>query len=226
MKNDKILELRQQNRWRKYDLFLQEFAPKEDEKILDVGFANEEYSDVDNFLEKNYPYQSKITALGIYENADLFRERYPDVKVVLYAGGEEGNNLRFPFGDKTFDIGWSNATLEHVGNEEKQILFLKELRRTCKKIYFTTPNRFFPFELHTRYPLIHWLPKKIFDMILNLVGKEWASGDYMYLLSEYKLRKILKKAKIDFYRIHCNKFLGLTVDFSVVIKDFSANQSY
>jgi SAM-dependent methyltransferase len=103
----------------------------------------------------------------------------------------------FPFEDKSFDIGWSNAVIEHVGGEERQIQFLKELCRTCRKVYFTTPNRYFPFEVHTRYPLIHWLPKRIFDKILSLTPKKWATGDYMNLLSKKSLRRILKKAGVE-----------------------------
>ena len=198
------------NRRRKYDLFLNVLNPSEQDTILDVGFSNIEYSEVDNYLEKNYPFQKNITALGIDE-PDLFQSRYPDVNVIRYDG------KKFPFSDKSFDIGWSNAVIEHVGNEEKQILFLKELRRTCNTVYFTTPNRWFPFELHTRLPLLHWLPKRFFDTLLSFTSKKWATNDYMHLLSESKLKKILKKAEITQYRIYRNKFMGFTMDFCVII---------
>jgi SAM-dependent methyltransferase len=203
-------DISKKNRIKKYDLFLQKIKPSITDKIIDVGFANEEYSSVDNFLEKNYPHQSNITALGVLEY-DLFQERYPKVNVVRYDGRV------FPFEDKYFDIGWSNAVIEHVGDEDRQVQFLKELNRTCKKIYFTTPNRYFPFEVHTRYPLIHWLPKKIFDKILNLTSKKWAAGEYMNLLSRKKLQQILNKAGIKNYEIHKNRFCGFTMDFSVIV---------
>jgi SAM-dependent methyltransferase len=203
-------DISKRNRVGKYNFFLQKLHPSAEDKILDVGFANTEYSEVDNFLEKNYPYLSNITALGV-ETYDLFAERYPDIHVIQYDG------KKFPFEDRIFDIGWSNAVIEHVGDEEHQILFLQELCRTCKKVYFTTPNRYFPFELHTRYPLIHWLPKKIFDKILSLTSKKWATGDYMNLLSQKKLKYILEKAGIEHYSIHKNKFMRFTIDFSVII---------
>jgi hypothetical protein len=41
------------------------------------------------------------------------------------------------------------------------------------------PNRYFPFEVHTRYLLIHWLPKTVFDKILSYTPKKWAAGDYI-----------------------------------------------
>jgi SAM-dependent methyltransferase len=205
-----IIHIRQKNRIRKYKLFLQELKPSAEDKILDVGFANREISPIDNFLEKNFPYQSNITALGITQY-DLFKERYPDVHAVRYDG------TIFPFENNSFDIGWSNAVIEHVGGEEKQIQFLKELKRTCKKLYFTTPNRYFPFELHTKYPIIHWLPKKIFDKILIATPKKWASGEYMHLLSRKKLETVLRKAGIEKYTVYKNRFMGLTVDFSIIV---------
>jgi SAM-dependent methyltransferase len=143
---------------------------------------------------------------------DLFEKKYPEVKTVLYDG------KIFPFRDKEFDIGWSNAVIEHVGNVDRQVLFLKELTRTCKKVYFTTPNRYFPFEVHTRYPFIHWLPRKIFNKLLSYTPKKWAGEEYMYLLSKKKLKEILKDAGIKNYEIHKNLFWGFTMDFSVIIK--------
>lgn len=198
------------NRTRKYELFQKIFKPSEKESVLDVGFNNEEHSPVDNFLERNYPYPQNIIALGV--NADnLFKQRYPLVKTIIYDG------RKYPFSDKSFDIGWSNAVIEHVGDKKHQLLFLQELNRTCLRVYLTTPNRYFPIELHTRIPLIHWLPKKLFDSIINFTPKKWAAGDYMHLLSYKGIKKLLRDAGITNYTIHRNKLLGFTIDFSIII---------
>lgn len=197
------------NRTSKYKLFLAKVRPQESDRILDVGVINNEYTSVDNFLEKNYRPLSNITALSV-DDIDEFKKRYPAIHSIVYDG------YYFPFEDKTFDIGWSNAVLEHVGGSDRQVLFLKELKRTCKKVYFTTPNRHFPIEVHTRYPLIHWLPKRIFDKILQFTPKKWASGDYMHLLTCKDLKKVLSEAGITDYTIHRNRFCGFTMDFSVI----------
>ena len=133
------------------------------------------------------------------------------VKTVIYEGNQ------YPFRDKRFDIGWSNAVIEHVGNENSQLLFLLEISRTCQRIYLTTPNRYFPIELHTRIPFLHWLPKNLFDYIIGFTPKKWAKGDYMHLLSIKQIKNLLKDAGITDYTIHRNKLFGFTMDFSIII---------
>ena len=38
----------------------------------------------------------------------------------------------------------------------------------------TTPNRWFPVEVHTRLPFVHWLPEAAADRVYDLVRKPWA----------------------------------------------------
>ncbi len=223
------------NRKRKWESFLKEIKPTAESTILDIGFSEEEYSDTDNFLEKHYPQTEQITALcletpeaylharkevdfqvpkeAIAVKNKLASKRYPQLEIVTY------NGKTFPFSDKTFDICWSNAVLEHVGDEEEQIIFLKEIKRVAKRAFITTPNRYFPIEVHTRIPLLHFLPKKVFDRFLHFVGKAWAADEYMYLLSLSDLCKRLEAAGISKYKIIKNKLLFFTLDFVVVIND-------
>jgi SAM-dependent methyltransferase len=197
------------NRLRKYQLFLERMKPLAEASILDIGFTDEEYRDSDNLLEKKYPNPDKITALGI-ETPKKFAARYPQVKVVVYDGH------KFPFSDGQFDLGWSNAVLEHVGNSNSQILFLREIKRTCKRAFVSTPNKYFPLELHTKIPLLHWLPKPVFNKILLFLNKSWAAGDYMNLLSLKQLKVLLKAAHITNYQIVKNKIFFFTIDFVVI----------
>jgi SAM-dependent methyltransferase len=225
------------NRKRKWNLFLEAVKPNINFDVLDVGFSEEEYSDTDNFLEKHYPYLEKITALCLEtpeaflharknDNFDIPEEvilekrkqasqRYPQLNVVTY------NGKKFPFADKSFNVCWSNAVLEHVGDEKEQIEFLKEIKRVAKVGFITTPNRYFPVEVHTRVPFMHFLPKKIFDSFLHLIGKGWAADEYMYLLSMSDLHKRLKAAGITKYRIIKNRLLFFVLDFVVIIESDS-----
>lgn len=194
------------NRKRKWDFFLSEYAPTPEMRILDVGFSDREYSPVDNYIEKHYPYPEMLTALGIDQPVE-FTVRYPAVTVVCYDGD------RFPFSDNAFDVVWSNAVIEHVGNRARQLVFLQEIHRVAKKAFITTPNRYFPVELHTRTPLLHYLPKGIFDRYLALVGKRWAAGKYMRLLSRADLKALFADAGIAHYSIVCNRLGPFTLDF-------------
>jgi SAM-dependent methyltransferase len=197
------------NRNRKWKLFCRHFPPEPENSILDVGFSDQEYSSTDNYLEKHYPYPGQITALGIDEPRE-FGGRYPQVRAVHYDGSD------FPFGDKSFDIVWSNAVLEHVGEREEQLKFLKEIKRTAKHGFITTPNRHFPVEIHTRLPFVHWLPKSWFDRILRFLGKDWAGGSYMHLLSRKELENLLKQADFGSYKLYHNRLGGIALDFVVV----------
>ncbi len=64
-----------------------------------------------------------------------------------------------PFGDGSFDVVFSNSTIEHVGDGERQRLFAEEVRRVGKSYCVQTPNRWFPVETHLLTPLVHYLPK-------------------------------------------------------------------
>ena len=183
--------------------------PKPEQKILDVGFTDHEYSPVDNYLEKHYLYPENITALGI-EKPTEFSKRYPTVNAVQYDGN------KFPFPDKSFDICWSNAVLEHVGNRERQINFLSEINRVGKKSFITTPNRFFPFELHTKIPLLHFFPKAIFDIYLKRTRQYWFVGDKLRLLTSLELKKLLIDSGIANFTIIKNRIGINTIDFVII----------
>jgi SAM-dependent methyltransferase len=194
------------NRDRKWNTFLKEIVPTPEIRILDVGFSDEEHSRTDNYIEKHYPYQERLTALGV-EVPVHFKARYPAVIAVHYSGGV------FPFENQCFDVAWSNAVIEHVGDRQQQILFLKEIKRVAKRCFVTTPNKYFPIEVHTRTPLLHFLPKAVFDRYLIAVGQAWAAGDYMNLLSLNDIKTLLAEANITDYRVICNRLAGFTVDF-------------
>lgn len=198
------------NRERKYLQFVDKISFDETSKVLDVGFNDVEYSSVDNYLEKKYPYQKNITALGI-QGSENFHKNYPLATIILYNGDT------FPFENKSFDICWSNAVIEHVGTYEKQLLFIKEMCRVSKKIFFTTPNRLFPIEIHTRTPFLHLISYKLFEKYLILIGKKWATGNYMNLLSKKNIVELLDAANVSNYEIRRNKIVGFTIDFTIII---------
>jgi len=189
------------NRRRKWELFINQIVPNKNMTVLDVGFSEDEYSSTDNYIEKHYPYPENLTALGI-DVPKKFKERYPKVTAI------HCEDPVFPFEDKAFDICWSNATIEHVGNRDKQLQFLKEIKRVSKKAFVTTPNRYFPIEVHTRTPLLHFLPKPIFDKYLSFIGEIYLMGDFMRLLSISEMKSLLRESGISNYKIFKNGLCG------------------
>jgi SAM-dependent methyltransferase len=197
------------NRRRKWELFQRTVQPHAAMRVLDVGYTDVEYQDADNFIEKYYPYPGNLIALGIAE-PKRFHVRYPDVKVVEYDG------VTFPFEDNAFDVVWSNAVLEHVGDRDRQLQFIREIKRVSTRAFITTPNRYFPLEIHTRTPLLHLFPSPMFDAYLRVIGKGWATDGYMRLLSRRDIRRLLSEAEITSYRIFKNRLGIFTLDFVVL----------
>jgi len=131
-----------------YDAFLDHCQPTRASRVLDVGplVADDEPRQA-NVLEQYYPYPTQLTLLGVQDGTPLLR-RYPGVNYVQY------QPPFFPFPNHTFDIAYANAVLEHVGNHAARVMFLREMRRVSRCVFVTTPNRWYPLELHTLLPLL------------------------------------------------------------------------
>jgi len=163
------------SRRRKLRLFLDELTPTLHTNVLDVGVdevslgedGGESGCRTHNFLEERYPWPDRITALGLHDGA-RFRQRYPNIRYV------HGDATSLPFPDDSFDIVHSNAVIEHVGDRDAQAAFVREALRVGRQVFLTTPNRWFPLELHTRLPLVHWLPERAAHLAYDLAGKAWA----------------------------------------------------
>lgn len=207
--NQRVIEIRKRSRVEKLEQIITLLKPTDHDRLLEVGIADHEYSEVDNFLIKNYPYQNRLAALSLGD-APSFAKQYPNVRLVCYAGG------KFPLETNEFEIVHSNAVIEHVGQRDAQILFLSELVRVAKKGMITTPNKFYFIEVHTRIPFVHWFGKSIFDAVAKAIGKGWASGDYMYLLSYKDLDDLAKTVGLRNYRIIKNRFLCGVMTFTLV----------
>ena len=119
------------------------------------------------------------------------------------------------------DLVISSATIEHVGSLKNQIAKVNNMISLSKKyVVISTPNRFYPIELHTKLPLLHWLPKKFFRKVLLLLNMRYfANEKNLNLLDKSELKKILNifSQKID-YKIHNIRFLGFVSNFLVICK--------
>lgn len=62
------------------------------------------------------------------------------------------------YGDKQFDLVFSNSVIEHVGDFEAQKRMAVEMRRVGRHCYLQTPNKFFFMEPHYLRPFVQFLP--------------------------------------------------------------------
>jgi len=142
------------SRERKLRLFLDLMAPGPETTVVDVGVTDAPFGSgsTDNFFEALYPWPERITGVGQTE-LDRFAAAFPSVTAVR----ADGRSL--PFVDGQFELGFSNAVVEHVaGGRDGQRAFVHELCRVAGRVFVTTPNRWFPLEVHTLLPFVHWLP--------------------------------------------------------------------
>jgi len=163
------------SRERKLRLFLDTFSPGPETTVVDVGVTDAPFGggSADNFFEALYPWPERITAVG-HTELDRFAAAFPLVTAVR----SDGRAL--PFADGAFELGFSNAVVEHVaGGREGQRQFVHELCRVAGRVFVTTPNRWFPLEVHTRLPLVHWLPEPAAHRAYDLARKPWAKENHL-----------------------------------------------
>ncbi len=130
------------------------YRPGPETTVLDVGVTDAPFGggSSDNFFEALYPWPERITAVG-HTDLSRFTDAFPAVHAVRADGRE------LPFEDAAFDLGFSNAVVEHVaGGRDGQRRFVGELCRVARRVFVTTPNRWFPLDPHTLLPFAHWLP--------------------------------------------------------------------
>ncbi len=175
-----------------YERFLNICSPNKDDKILDLGATPDTKLADSNFFEQLYPYKEKITVSSI-EDCSALVEKYG---LSGYVYNEPHKPL--PFHDKQFDIVFSSAVLEHVGTREDQKVFIEECLRVGKKVFLTTPNRYFPIEMHTFVPFLHWLPWSWFQKIVKPIQKGfWSDINNLNLLSKKDVLSISEEVNID-----------------------------
>ena len=177
------------SRRRKLRLFHDEFRPDATTTVVDVGVDEVGFGDTGghagcsthNFFEELYPWPSRITAVGLHAG-EGFRRRYPGIAYV------QADACALPFPDGAFDIYFSNAVIEHVGGRERQRQAVAEALRVAGRVFLTTPNRWFPVEVHTRLPFVHWLPERAARRAYELARKPWAAENR--LLGPRDLREL------------------------------------
>ncbi len=200
-------------RRRMFSRFLSESGVRPDDTIIDVGATSDRGYDHSNYLEAWYPHKERVTAVGI-DNASFLEQLYPGVTFC------QADGRALPFPDKSFDFSHSSAVIEHVGSRSEQTRLLTELWRVCRKgLFVTTPNRWFPVELHSLLPLVHWLPAGVFRGILRAAGHQaLAEEAHLNLMSRRDLLNAAAAAGIVDARVESARLGGWTSNLLLIAR--------
>lgn len=143
--------------WRRkrFDLFLEWIQPSKSDILIDVG-------GYPNFWTSHPQSVERIDSVNIHEvvwnNTDA-----PDHNIRTLIG--DGCSLEMQ--DKSYDIGFSNSVIEHVGSWERQEKFATEISRVAKRLWVQTPAYECPVEPHYLALFIHYLPRSFQKWILR-----------------------------------------------------------
>lgn len=204
-------------RRRMYQAFIDEVAPQPDELLLDVGVTSDRSYSTSNYLEAWYPHKARITAVGV-DDASFLEQQYPGMRY-LCADGKS-----MPFDDASFDVVHSSAVIEHVGSRDEQRRFITELLRVARRaVCLTTPNRWFPVEVHTSIPLLHWLPPRHYRALLRRIGLAFFADEAnLNLLSTADLLQLCDsvgaQAGVRERQVRRMRLCGLTSNLVLIVR--------
>jgi hypothetical protein len=191
-----LRRLSHKSRTKKFELLLSLFRPRPEDRVLDIGASGEVF--LRYTLEDIFPYPERIVAGG-YELREVLsaRQYYPRPRYSLFDG------CALPFPDRSFDLVFSNAVIEHILGEGRQAQFAREIMRVGKSWFVTTPNFWHPFETHYHLPFIHFLPRVVQREYNRLCGTHIARGTVqeLALLSASQLRALFPTSRIAKVRV-------------------------
>ena len=179
---------------------------------LDIGTTSDKNNVSSNTVIKNIKNVEKFKCLSDQTvDSNFF---YKKLKKSITEDLSENELYEF-----SSDLVISNATIEHVGGSLNQKKMIENIIKLTKKIFvITTPNKFYPLELHTKIPLLHWLPKSIYRKILKFIGLSfYAKEENLNLLSVQELKRMLNDQKIT-YEIKFLKLLFFKSNIIIVGK--------
>jgi len=124
-----------------------------EQKVLDIGTGSGQIAAV-------FSKHADLVAM------DVIDQRTQGLELPFVAATDA-----LPFPDASFDLIISNHVIEHTGDPGHH---LKEVRRALRPdgiAYLATPNRWWPWEVHARLPLLHYLPWRLFSGLGRALGR-------------------------------------------------------
>jgi SAM-dependent methyltransferase len=197
-------------RKRRLRLFQDVLQPNSQVRILDMGGSPWFWNDL--------AVSAKITILNPDRLSDDLLQRYSQFEYLTADG------CSLPYADKSFDVGFSNSAIEHVGTYERQRAFASELRRVGRTLWVQTPAWEFPVEPHLIAPLFQYFPRWLqrrtlrYFTVFGLMTKP-TPAQVEGFLNEVRLLKFHEMQELfPDCEIHREKVLGLTKSYIAIRK--------
>ena len=191
--NRLLLYLHRKSREQKHRLFLRLLRPTPEMRILNIGASGTGIG-LPEQLESFYEHRSQIIGGGIsYADVQDYRDSFPGVQAVVFDG------CALPFADKSFDIVYSNAVLEHLPDYEMVRRFAAEVQRVGNGWFITTPNFWYPFDPHYHLPFVQLLPEAAQRNLVKRLGK--TPYEHLHLLTAKQLRRLFPAGKVVSSRV-------------------------
>jgi len=184
-------------------------------EILDLGGTEKYWLIGEDFIQANR-HRLHFTVVNneeqTIEQADLFTFKAGSATdPALYAG-------------RQFDLVHSNSVIEHVGVWRDMEMFAANTRRLAPRYYVQTPNYWFAYEPHFRFPGFQYLPESVRAALImrfslgffkRITSREEADEIIYHhrLLSTRQMRRLFPDAKVSH-----EKLLGLNKSI-IAIRD-------
>lgn len=116
------------------------------------------------------------------------------------------------FAGRRFDLVHSNSVVEHVGWWPDMCAFAANVRRLAPRYYVQTPNYWFPYEPHFRFPGFQYLPEWARRQLImrfslgffrRIEDRDEARGiiDHHRLLSRRQMMRLFPDADVTFEKV-------------------------
>jgi hypothetical protein len=201
-----IYLLNSRSRQKKLDLFWDLMRPSPESIVLNLGAAPPHRSrvllgvDSPELVEQpeQDPRWRSLRVIGANINKQDIQEY---CRLYAKAGftGVVMNGCSLPFDDQSVDIVFSNAVIEHVTPEMQRIM-ASEIMRVGRSWFITTPNFWYPIELHNKLPFIHFLPTKA-RLFIQRTLRTWPEAEPLTLLSATNLAALFPGSQIRQMRV-------------------------
>jgi hypothetical protein len=185
----------------KLDLFWERMAPFPNATVLNLGAAAPHLSHVllgtreGNLVEQ--PEQDpRWRSLRVF-GGNIHHPGMEEYSRIYKGQGFHGvvlDGCHLPFADQSIDIVFSNAVLEHLMPDAQQRM-AEEIMRVGRAWFVSTPNFWYPIEMHNKLPLIHFLPTQV-RLAIQRRLHTWPEEEPLNLLTASKLAALFPNSTI------------------------------